>query len=407
MGRTTVGEFVRALFLSLPLHGHTNPALPLVRELTRGGDEVIGYSNSWFAEKIAQAGAAYRAYRYAGLAEMKRLPERMEELSVLLMQATAGTLRMQLDEWRALKPDYLIADSVAPWGHWAGKLLEVPVVTSVPTLAINRHVMSYGLARGVRPKSAASFFAKLRNLVKASGIRRQIRREFQVDGPGVMASISGKSGLNIVYTSRHFQPCEASFDATFHFIGPSVAERAETVDFPWERVRARRVVYISMGTLFNENAAFYRTCYQALGAEDCQVILSTGGNVALADLGAAPDNFIIRPYVPQLEVLSLAAAFVSHGGMNSVNESLMYGVPLVVIPQMGEQHINGRRVEELGAGLVLSNAEAGPARLRHSVRRLLDDAQFRQGAAGVRESYANAGGVARAAGLIRAFTRPA
>jgi UDP:flavonoid glycosyltransferase YjiC (YdhE family) len=135
---------VKALFLSLPLHGHTNPALPLVGELTRGGDEVVCYSNPLFAEKIALAGAIYRPYRHAGLAEMKRLPERMEELSVLLMQATGETLRTQLEEWRALKPDFLIADSVAPWGHWAGKLLALPVVTSVPTLAINRRVIWHG-----------------------------------------------------------------------------------------------------------------------------------------------------------------------------------------------------------------------------------------------------------------------
>jgi MGT family glycosyltransferase len=398
---------VKALFLSLPLHGHTNPALPLVRELTRGGDEVVCYSNPLFAGKIEQAGALYRPYRHAGLAEMKRLPERMEELSVLLMQATGETLRTQLEEWRALRPDYLIADSVAPWGHWAGKLLGVPIVTSVPTLAINRHVMSYGVSRGVRPKSAGTFFAKLRNLVKASGIRRQIQREFKVDGPGVIASVSGRSGLNFVYTSRYFQPCAESFDETFHFIGPSAAERGEADGFPWDRVRAGRVVYVSMGTLFNENAAFYRTCFEALRGEDCQVILSTGANVALSDLGAPPDNFIVRPYVPQLEVLARAAAFVSHGGMNSANESLMRGVPLVVIPQMGEQHIIGKRVEELQAGLVLSNAEAGTARLRHSVRRLLDEVQFREGAARVRESYVSAGGVARAAELIRGFTRRA
>jgi MGT family glycosyltransferase len=148
-------------------------------------------------------------------------------------------------------------------------------------------------------------------------------------------------------------------------------------------------------------------CYEALRGEDCQVILSTGANVGLAEVGPPPENFIVRPYVPQLEVLARSSAFVSHGGMNSVNESLMHGVPLVVIPQMGEQHINGKRVEELKAGLVLSTAEAGAARLRHSVRRLLDESQFREGAAAVRESYAGAGGVARAAQLIREFTRRA
>ncbi len=53
----------KTLFFGLPLHGHTNPSLPLVRELVARCDEVIYYSAAPFAEKIAQAGARYRPYR--------------------------------------------------------------------------------------------------------------------------------------------------------------------------------------------------------------------------------------------------------------------------------------------------------------------------------------------------------
>ena len=100
------------------------------------------------------------------------------------------------------------------------------------------------------------------------------------------------------------------------------------------------------------------------------------------------------------------AAFVTHGGMNSVNESLFHGVPVVVVPQMSEQDIVGRRVEELGAGLYLAKEEATAQRLRESVERLLADDGFRQQAAVVRQSFQSAGGVARAADAILAFTRP-
>ena len=36
----------------IPAHGHTNPMLPVVRELTRRGDEVRFYSFSEFQLKI-------------------------------------------------------------------------------------------------------------------------------------------------------------------------------------------------------------------------------------------------------------------------------------------------------------------------------------------------------------------
>ena len=75
----------KALFLSLPLHGHTNPSLPVVRALVERGDEVVYYSAAAFAAKVEETGARYRPYRNAFLADITNLPERIEKLSWLLM----------------------------------------------------------------------------------------------------------------------------------------------------------------------------------------------------------------------------------------------------------------------------------------------------------------------------------
>jgi MGT family glycosyltransferase len=184
-----------------------------------------------------------------------------------------------------------------------------------------------------------------------------------------------------------------------------MASRVETVAFPWERVRHSVVVYISLGTLFNTDAAFYRTCFDAFQGETFQVIMSVGANAPAGITASAPANFIVQDYVPQLDVLRRARAFVTHGGMNSVSESLYYGVPVVVIPQMSEQAIVGRRVEELGAGLFLAKDSAAAGALRESVGRLLAEDRFGRRAAEVRESFQTAGGVTRAADAIQAFTR--
>jgi MGT family glycosyltransferase len=288
----------KAVFLSLPLHGHVNPTLPLVRELVDRGDEIVYYSTAAFAAPIEQTRTGYRAYRNAFLADMRALPERTDEFAWLLMRTTPDVLDRELDAIRAERPDYLITDSVAPWGQWIGEVLGVPVVTSVSTFAINRHVFAFALAHGVRPTSVSRLASKMRHLVKALVLRRQLRRRYGVKGTGAMESVFGRSDLNIVYTSRHFQPCAETFDECFQFVGPSMAPRVETVGFPWERVRHSVVVYISLGTLFNTDATFYRRCFDAFRDEDFQVIMSVGANAPARSLGSPPANFIVQAYVP-------------------------------------------------------------------------------------------------------------
>jgi MGT family glycosyltransferase len=392
----------KALFLSLPLHGHTNPSLPLVHELVGRGDEVIYYSTVTFAEKIAQTGASYRPYRNDFLTDLRQLPERLEELSWLFMRTTEDLLGSELAAFRAERPDYLITDSVAPWGQWLGEILGVPVVTSVSTFAFNRRVLAYAVSHGVRPKSAGLVLSKIRHISKALWLGRRLSRRYRVKGPGITGLVFGRSALNIVYTSRLFQPFGETFDERFEFVGPSVSAppkigRSVKGESP--------VVYVSLGTLFNADATFFRNCFEAFKDMDVRVIMSIGSNVPEASLGQAPQNFSVQAYVPQLDVLQRASVFVTHGGMNSVSESLYYGVPLLVVPQMSEQEVVGRRVEELGAGLYLAKAKVTAATLRESVEQVLAEERFAEQAAVVRASFLAAGGVTRAADAIMAFTR--
>ena len=400
------GAPAKALFFSLPAQGHVNPSLPLVRELVRRGDEVVYYATDRFASQVASTGARYRSYRDAFLADLSQLPAQTDELSWLLMSTSARVLEAELDVCRQERPDYILTDSLAPWGRWLGKILKVPVVTSVSTFAFNRHVLAFGLAHGVRPKSAARVLAKLRHMSKAFQLHRRLCRTHGVKGPGVLDSVMGHSDLNIVYTSRHFQPCAETFNQQFQFVGP-MTSRAETATFPWEQVQRPCVVYVSLGTIFNTDTAFYHMCFDACAGQDYQVVLSTGPNVSLEALGPVPPNFVVASHVPQLAVLQRAHAFVTHGGMNSVSESFAYGVPVVVIPQMGEQAIVGRQVAHLGAGVCLTKETVTAATLRASVRQVLDEERFRTQAAVLRQSFLDAGGVARAADAIVAFTRRA
>ena len=111
----------KALFLGLPLHGHINPSLPLVRELVGRGDEIVYYAADRFAADIEHAGGRCRLYRDVLLADLAQLPAQTNELAWWLMRASEKVLETDLRAFRAERPDYIITDSVAPWGAMGGE----------------------------------------------------------------------------------------------------------------------------------------------------------------------------------------------------------------------------------------------------------------------------------------------
>jgi len=98
----------KALFLGLPLHGHTNPSLPLVRALVERGDEVVYFSGDTFADGILKTGARYRGYQVPFLANLRQLSERTDEMAWLLTRTTGEVLGRHLDAFRVESADYII-----------------------------------------------------------------------------------------------------------------------------------------------------------------------------------------------------------------------------------------------------------------------------------------------------------
>ena len=128
--------------------------------------------------------------------------------------------------------------------------------------------------------------------------------------------------MTLICTSRYYHNYQEwrRLTNTFKFISPSLVARADQPDFPFEKLKGLPVIFISMGTVVNEQAAFYRLCFEALKDVNATVVLSVGKKVKIEDLRPVPENFIIRDYVPQVQLLEHVDVFFTHGGMNSSSE---------------------------------------------------------------------------------------
>ena len=152
-------------------------------------------------------------------------------------------------------------------------------------------------------------------------------------------------------------------DPRFLFIGASIASATRQESFDFSRLDGRPLIYISLGTVHFTNDRFFESAMAALADYPAQFLLSAGRGTDVSRFRDVPANFIVRETFPQLAVLERASLFVSHAGLNSMHESLWYGVPLICVPQQFEQLRAGQRAGRCrSAGLSTHTHPAGPGR---------------------------------------------
>ncbi len=383
----------KIVFFCIPAHGHTNPTLGVVKELITRGHEVVYYSYESFREKIEATGATFFACD-AFDAEQKVDPKDAVKVGKdlafstrLLVNTTLALNDSVCKEMERLKPDCIVADSMAVWGKAVALKMGIPFVSSTTTFAFNQH------SAKILKQSIGELFGMIFSMPK---INKDIKRLQDAGYPvkTVLDLISNdESTETVVYTSPQFQPCSETFGDKYAFVGPSVRPAEGTMIKEKEKL-----VYISLGTVINDNAKFFKNCIKALKDTDYQVIMSVGNLVDVKELGEIPANISVQEHVDQIAVLQQADVFLSHCGMNSVNESLYYEVPLVTYPQTSEQGGVATRVEMLGAGVRLP--KANPDVIRETVEKVMNDASYRENAVKISEGFKNCTGAKGAADKI-------
>jgi MGT family glycosyltransferase len=222
---------------------------------------------------------------------------------------------------------------------------------------------------------------------------------------GFVGILTNTGDITLSYTSNYFQSFADTVPDSVRFVGWTTSESPSNGAFSFERVQGRRLIYVSLGTLNNDDVPFFETCIKAFADSENFVIMTTGKRIAPESFGTLPENTAIYDWVPQVEVLKRASLFISHGGLNSVHDSLYLGVPMLLVPQQAEQTINAMRVVELGAGLMLKKSQITSEIMRDTATRLLQKSNFKTQAKQIGETFREAGGAARAADEVETLLR--
>ncbi len=363
---------MNVLFINANLYGHINPTLGLVKKLTERGNQVSYFCSEPFSEQVTQMGAKWigfsskldmflKEYRPTDKHAFYMLMEYILSYDEVMLPEILNIVKMDLY-------DMIICDSIFGGACFLYQLTKIPVVCSHS---------SFAMSQAPIPKQmlVAGFHPQLNHCYQ---ILKRICDSYKINEPLIDQVFTSKGDLNIVYTTREFNGDDGVQEPDYIFTGPSIDRLQETCDLDLSLIGDRKLIYISLGSLNTDYIDFYKICISAFRNSDYYVCMSIGKKCKASQLGEIPQNFLVKGFLPQLEILKQAAVFITHAGFNSVNEALYFGVPMLALPQVNDQYMVSKRLVAMELGLTESIKDLTPERLKSKIQILITDTKIKE-----------------------------
>ncbi len=397
----------RLLVATVPLTGHVEPMMLVVRELIARGHTVAWYAANKFAHAIEAAGATHVAMDPAidwddadveaafpvlrGKHGIARVKAQLDALFIAPMVAQLRDLEVAV---RAFDPALVLADQAhlgAALLHetsglpWVGLGISALVVPSIDTAPFGS---AQPPARNARDRARTRLITWLVQDV----MFKETTRRYQAERAAAGLPATTMTYFDVMSPQLYLQPTVPSFEyprsdlpAQVHFIGPLVPSTPAVALPPWwndvlaAQQRGAPIVLVTQGTLATDPRELIVPSLHAFAGDDVLVIATTGRPFAgPADLGlsAIPTNARVSPFVPYHSLMPLLSAMVTNGGYGEVQIALRHGVPLVVAGGSEDKPEVAARVAWSGAGIDVGTGTPSPRALRRAIRRVLTEPIF-------------------------------
>ena len=277
----------KVIFFNIPATGHVNPSIPLVKELVTRGERVIYYCTETYRAKIESTGAEFRSYG----AEYDFAPGQdavtpFRAMS-LILEAGEGVIANVIDQVRAEKPEYIIYDSMCVWGKQIERIIGVAAVCSCSIFLVHsKNIRDVPMDTRFQLQMTMGGLTLIASLWRYASIALRLKLKYGVSSPFFANFFANPGDMTLVYTSRYFQAGADRFDDSFKFVGPLIAPRNDHHDdsqisevFKTSEILNKPLLYISLGTLFNERADFFRACLEAFSDDRYRIIMSIGSKI--------------------------------------------------------------------------------------------------------------------------------
>jgi zeaxanthin glucosyltransferase len=186
-------------------------------------------------------------------------------------------------------------------------------------------------------------------------------------------------------------------------IGPSLppGDRGDECDFPWNKVNDRvPVAYVWLGSRTFWQPGIMARLFEAVKGREIQLICAASKLVDAPELAAPPANVLVVAQAPQLSILPVSRAHITHGGAASVMESIALGIPMLVMPMYDDQAHQSYFLDKCGVGQRLDLARLDPDEIWRALQFILTSPRIQETVESVQLSYKKQDGAMQAARLI-------
>ncbi len=192
----------------------------------------------------------------------------------------------------------------------------------------------------------------------------------------------------------------------FVYLDGCVRRDAGDFEMPaFKRNSSGPLIYLSYGTLGGADVDVIKRILSVLENTRYRVLANVG--VYRDQYDDVPDNAVIGSWFPQVSVLPHVDVFIQHGGNNSFNESLFFGVPPLIMPFVWDGHDNAQRVNDTRHGIGMRRYDWTDAELLANIEILMSDEEIRTNVRRTSEHMKRNDGRQRAARAIDEFLRSA
>ncbi len=393
--------------------GHLNPMTTLASELASRGHEITMVGCQRAESIVARAKLPFyplgpddplnealeEGFRFLGTTRGFQAMMQTGKIYSLHCQLSQKYISRAFDE---LNLDGLVVDQVCPVPALEADRRQLPYAVACNALAVywDPLMPPPPLAWGFRD----DWWGRVRNemakhLVLAAYYWFAADRD--TADPLLLIREVERGLVHVAQQPDFFEYPRTTYPANLHYTGPwHRAERDDTtVDFPWNWLDGRPLIYASMGTLQNNLGNVFQSIIDAVKNLPMQVVLSKGGGQVNLP-GELPENVLLVDRAPQLRLLEKAKLVITHAGMNTALECLAHGVPMLCLPVTNDQPGVAKRVEYLGNGRCIPVRQVTTARLKQELTRMLKDDSYQAKATQFADCLAKLDGLQMAAELI-------